>query len=66
MFMMRKQDEYFEVDWRKGIDGVPVKQNLIHDVDTFRAFFGEVTSVVGTVTNVIRKAPRHESGGIVL
>ena len=66
MWLMRKQDEYFEVDWRKGIDGGPVKQNLIHDVDTLRAFFGEVTSVVGTGTNVIRKAPRHESGGIVL
>ena len=36
-----KPDDYFDVDWRKGVDGGPVKQNLIHDVDTLRAFFGE-------------------------
>jgi predicted dehydrogenase len=38
---MKKPDDYFDVDWRKGVDGGPVKQNLIHDVDTLRAFFGE-------------------------
>jgi len=66
MWLMRKQDEYFEVDWRKGIDGGPVKQNLIHDVDTLRAFFGEIISVVGSGTNIVRNANRHENGGVVL
>ena len=66
MWLMRKQDEYFDVDWRKGIDGGPVKQNLIHDVDTLRAFFGEIISVVGSGTNIVRKAKRHENGGVVL
>ena len=66
MWLMRKQDEYFDVDWRRGIDGGPVKQNLIHDVDTLRAFFGEIISVVGLVTNMVRNAKRHENGGVVL
>ncbi len=66
MWLMRKQDEYFDVDWRKGIDGGPIKQNLIHDVDTLRAFFGEIISVVGTGTNIVRNAKRHENGGVVL
>jgi len=66
MWLMRKQDEYFDVDWRRGIDGGPVKQNLIHDVDTLRAFFGEIVSVVGSGTNMVRKAKRHENGGVVL
>jgi len=66
MWLMRKQDEYFDVDWRKGIDGGPVKQNLIHDVDTLRAFFGEIISVVGSGTNIVRNAKRHENGGVVL
>ena len=66
MWLMRKQDEYFDVDWRKGIDGGPVKQNLIHDVDTLRAFFGEIISVVGSGTNIVRNANRHENGGVVL
>ena len=66
MWLMRNQDEYFDVDWRKGIDGGPVKQNLIHDVDTLRAFFGEIISVVGSGTNIVRNAKRHENGGVVL
>ena len=66
MWLMRKQDEYFDVDWRRGIDGGPVKQNLIHDVDTLRAFFGEIISVVGLGTNMVRNAKRHENGGVVL
>ena len=66
MWLMRKQDEYFDVEWRKGIDGGPIKQNLIHDVDTLRAFFGEIISVVGTGTNIVRNAKRHENGGVVL
>ena len=66
MWLMRKQDEYFDVDWRKGVDGGPVKQNLIHDVDTLRAFFGEIISVVGSGTNIVRNAKRHENGGVVL
>ena len=66
MWLMRKQDEYFDVEWRKGIDGGPIKQNLIHDVDTLRAFFGEVISVVGSGTNIVRNAKRHENGGVVL
>ena len=66
MWLMRKQDEYFDVEWRKGIDGGPIKQNLIHDVDTLRAFFGEIISVVGSGTNIVRNANRHENGGVVL
>ena len=66
MWLMRKQDEYFDVEWRKGIDGGPIKQNLIHDVDTLRAFFGEIISVVGLGTNIVRNAKRHENGGVVL
>ena len=66
MWLMRKQDEYFDVEWRKGIDGGPIKQNLIHDVDTLRALFGEIISVVGSGTNIVRNAKRHENGGVVL
>ena len=66
MWLIREQDEYFDVEWRKGIDGGPIKQNLIHDVDTLRAFFGEIISVVGSGTNIVRNAKRHENGGVVL
>ncbi|MDB2407853.1 Gfo/Idh/MocA family oxidoreductase [Jannaschia sp.] len=66
LWLMRKPDDYFDVDWRAGIDGAPIKQNLIHDVDTLRWLFGEVTDVVGLASNAVRQAARPESGGAVL
>jgi predicted dehydrogenase len=66
MWAMRKPDDYFEVAWRAGPDGGPVKQNLIHDVDTLRFLFGEVSDVCGLGANGIRKCNRTESGAAVL
>ncbi len=66
IWAMRKPDDYFDVDWRKGSDGAPVKQNLIHEVDTLRHLFGNVIHVSGFGTNHIRGAARTESGGAVL
>ncbi|MEX0285303.1 MAG: Gfo/Idh/MocA family protein [Paracoccaceae bacterium] len=66
LWLMKKPDAYFDVAWRAGMDGAPVKQNLIHDVDTLRWLFGEVEEVCGIGSNAIRNAPRTESGGAVL
>jgi len=66
IWAMRKPDSYFDLDWRSGIDGGPVRQNLIHDVDMLRHMFGEVCHVSGFGTNFIRGAVRTESGGAVL
>ncbi|SFJ58146.1 Gfo/Idh/MocA family protein [Jannaschia pohangensis] len=66
MWLMKKPDDYFDVAWRAGLDGAPIKQNLIHDVDTLRWLFGEVTDVVGLASNAVRGAARPESGGAVL
>ncbi|MEM7523214.1 MAG: Gfo/Idh/MocA family oxidoreductase [Pseudomonadota bacterium] len=66
MWAMRKPDDYFDVDWRAGLNGAPVKQNLIHDVDMLRWFFGDVTGVAGAGGNPIRGEARTESGGAVL
>ncbi|SDY89273.1 Predicted dehydrogenase [Jannaschia faecimaris] len=66
LWLMRKPDEYFDLDWRAGMDGSPIKQNLIHDIDTLRWLFGDVTQVVGLASNAIRGAARPESGGAVL
>ncbi len=66
IWAMRKPDDYFDAAWRAGMDGAPVKQNLIHEVDTLRHLFGEVTDVGGIGRNAIRGAARTESGGAVL
>lgn len=66
LWLMKKPDDYFDVDWRAGMDGAPVKQNLIHDVDILRWLFGDVVQVCGIGSNAVRGAARTESGGAVL
>lgn len=66
MWLMRKPDDYFDPEWRQGIDGAPIKQNLIHDVDMLRWLLGEVNGVAGLASNAQRGAARPESGGAVL
>nr|WP_281493982.1 Gfo/Idh/MocA family oxidoreductase [Jannaschia sp. S6380] len=66
MWLMRKPDSYFDVEWRAGIDGAPIRQNLIHDVDLLRWLLGEVTDVNGLASNAERRVARPESGGVVL
>jgi predicted dehydrogenase len=66
IWAMRKPDDYFDVDWRSGLNGAPIRQNLIHEVDTLRHLFGEVVHVSGFGSNAVRGAARTESGGAVL
>ncbi|MEL6211043.1 MAG: Gfo/Idh/MocA family oxidoreductase, partial [Pseudomonadota bacterium] len=66
VWLMKKPDAYFEPAWRAGMNGAPVKQNLIHEVDTLRWLFGEVVDVAGFGGNPVRGAGRTESGGAVL
>ncbi len=66
MWCMKKPDAYFDIPWRAGMNGAPVKQNLIHDVDTLRWLFGDVVDVLGIGSNTQRGAARTESGGAIL
>ncbi|MEM0946203.1 MAG: Gfo/Idh/MocA family oxidoreductase [Pseudomonadota bacterium] len=66
IWAMCKPDGYFVPEWRAGMNGAPVKQNLIHDIDTLRYLFGEIREVVGIGSNAVRGAQRTESGGAVL
>ena len=63
---MRKPDDYFDVPWRAGMNGAPVKQNLIHDIDMLHWLFGPVEDVMGMGSNSVRGGPRTESGGALL
>ncbi|UWQ20206.1 Gfo/Idh/MocA family protein [Jannaschia sp. W003] len=66
LWLMCKPDDYFAPAWRHGLDGSPIRQNLIHDVDLLRWLLGEVEDVAGLASNACRGTARPESGGAVL
>lgn len=66
LWTMKKPDAYFDPPWRQGREGAPVLQNMIHEVDTLRWLFGDVTACVGFGSNAVRSADRTESGAVAL
>ncbi len=66
IWAVKKPDAYFDVPWRAGADGAPVRLNISHEIDLLRFLFGEVESVAGLGANPVRGAARVESGAAVL
>ena len=66
IWSVRKPDGYFDIPWRAGADGAPVRMNVSHEIDLLRYLFGDVTGVAGLGANPVRGAARVESGGAVL
>lgn len=54
-FWVAKPDGYFNIDWRRQEGAGPTFINLIHDVDLFRYFFGEVEAVYAMESNSARQ-----------
>ena len=52
--LVRKHDDYFEVDWRRRRGGGPLLINAIHDIDCFRFLCGEIDSVQAIASNAVR------------
>ncbi|MEO0829305.1 MAG: Gfo/Idh/MocA family oxidoreductase, partial [Pseudomonadota bacterium] len=57
---------YFDVPWRQGADGNPVRMNLIHEVDLLHHFLGQVVEIAALGAAPVRDEGRIESGGAVL
>jgi len=65
-FWVAKPDSYFDIDWRRQEGGGPTFINLIHDVDLFRYFFGEVDAVHAMESNSVRCNPVEDTAVILL
>ncbi|RZW00881.1 MAG: Gfo/Idh/MocA family oxidoreductase [Rhodobacteraceae bacterium] len=66
IWSVRKPDGYFDIGWRQGRDGAPVRMNVSHEVDLLRYLFGEIHRIAGLGDNPVRRAGRVESGAAVL
>ena len=53
VWALRKDNDYFDPDWRKKISAGPVITNLIHDIDYLRFIFGEIEAVSAFSSNNI-------------
>ena len=58
---LRKDNDYFEPDWRKKISAGPVITNLIHDIDYLRFIFGEIESVSAYSSNNINNFEKEDT-----
>lgn len=44
-YMIYKEDQYFDVEWRRKKGAGPILVNLVHDIDLLRYLIGEVDAV---------------------
>ncbi len=65
-FWVAKPDDYFGIRWRREDGGGPILINLIHDVDLFRYFFGEVESVHAMQSSAARDFPVEDTAVILM
>ncbi len=70
---VKKDDNYYQADWRKERAAGPVLTNLIHEIDYLRYICGEITSISAETSNgvlgyekedVAACVMRFENGGL--
>ncbi len=66
LWAMKKPADYFQVPWRSGSDGSPVRINMVHEIDLLRFVLGEVAEVTALGAQPLRRAGRVENGAIGL
>lgn len=60
-YLIYKNDEYFDVEWRRRKGAGPILVNLVHDVDLMRYLIGEPTEVQGMQSNAARGFETEDS-----
>ncbi len=60
VWALRKDNDYFDPDWRKKISAGPVITNLIHDIDYLRFIFGEIEAVSAYSSNNINNFEKED------
>lgn len=60
-YMIYKEDNYFDVEWRRKKGAGPILVNLVHDVDLLRYLVGEVDAVQALSSSSARSFETEDS-----
>ena len=60
LWALKKDNDYFEPEWRKKISAGPTITNLIHDIDYLRFIFGEIHSVSSFSSNMVNNFEKED------
>lgn len=60
-YMIYKNDEYFDVEWRRKKGAGPILVNLVHDVDLLRYLLGEPVAIQGMQSSGARGFETEDS-----
>ena len=60
VWALKKDNDYFEPEWRKKISAGPTITNLIHDIDYLRFIFGEIHSVSSFSSNMVNNFEKED------
>jgi predicted dehydrogenase len=66
LWLLKKPDDYFDVDWRREPGGGPVLINLVHDIDNLRFICGEIVEVQALTSNKVRGFAVEDSAALLL
>jgi predicted dehydrogenase len=65
-WLTQKTDDYFDLEWHRQPGAGVLLINLVHDIDLFRYFFGEVRAVQASVSSAIRHLEVEDTASVLL
>ena len=63
---VRKNDSYYEADWRKKWQAGPVLTNLIHEIDILRYICGEIKSITAETSHSVNGFEKEDAAGLLM
>ena len=66
MWLVKKQDSYFDAAWRRKQGGGPMLINLIHDIDCLRALCGEISTVQAMASSQARGFEVEDTAAVIM
>ena len=66
MWLVKKQDSYYDAAWRRQRGGGPMLINLIHDIDCLRALCGDIDSVQAMASNQARGFEVEDTAAVIM